>query len=71
MFGCFLNTSTSAVSSAKVYTAPDGLHGDENINTFVLGVIAASNSAAVVLNWLATVVLISTTLPRAIFTSYE
>ncbi len=43
--GCFLNTSASASSSFLLYTAPDGLQGEEKRNAFVLGVMAASSCA--------------------------
>ena len=51
--------------------APLGLQGLENINTLVLGVIAASICAGVALKPASVLVLISTTLPLAILTNSE
>ena len=71
MPGYFLNKLASASNSALLYTAPDGLQGDENMNTFVLEVMAASTCAGLTLKPSSTVLLISTTLPLAIFTNSE
>ena len=45
--------------------------GEENINTFVFGVMAASSCAAVILKPLSSEVWASTTVALAIFTSSE
>ena len=71
MPGYFLNKFAKASNSALLYTAPDGLQGEENINTFVLEVMAASTCAGLTLKPSSTVLLISTTFPLAIFTSSE
>ena len=54
MFGCLARTSISAVNSFTVYTVPQGLLGLFNITARVRGVIAASNCAAVILKFVAT-----------------
>ena len=71
MPGYFLNILAKASNSSLLYTAPEGLQGEENINTLVFGVIAASIWAGLTLNPSSTVLLISTTLPRAILTNSE
>ena len=71
MPGYFLNKLARASNSSLLYTAPDGLQGEENINTLVFGVIAASTCAGDTLKPSSTVLLISTTLPLAIFTNSE
>ena len=48
--GWFLKTFASASSSFFVYTAPVGLQGEEKIKSLVLGVIAFSSCAGVILN---------------------
>ena len=50
--GCFSSTSAISFISAREHTAPVGLLGKFSTTHLVLGVIAASRSAARSLNWL-------------------
>jgi hypothetical protein len=47
--GNLLNTSTKEANSVSLKTEPVGLHGEEKIKAFDLGVMAASNCEAVIL----------------------
>src|SRR5690606_28246213 len=71
MFGYFSKTLTSDSNSVLLYILPVGLQGEENINNFVFGVIAASNSAALILKSLSMVASINTDSPSANFTISE
>ncbi|MNL53067.1 hypothetical protein D3C87_1762860 [compost metagenome] len=65
MFGYFSKTATRSASSSLLYTDPVGLHGEENMNNLVLGVIAASSCAPVILKLFSTVALMKTVSPSA------
>ncbi len=69
--GCFANTSASNFNSSLLYTEPEGLQGDENKNNFDFGVIAASNSAALILYLFSSLVSMITGIPPAILTNSE
>ena len=64
-------TAANAANSDFEYTEPVGLQGEENINTFVLGVMAASNCAGVILKLFSTVASTKTVVPSANLMSSE
>ncbi|MNY18856.1 hypothetical protein D3C86_1522630 [compost metagenome] len=63
--GCFSNTFAKAANSSLLYTVPVGLFGEENMNNFVFGVIAASSCSGVILKLLSISVLMKTDFPSA------